>query len=446
MDLSQISKKLKLLQYKSKAEFVTDLALIWENCLRYNSESSHFLRKNAKRFQKEVDRLAPLIPDVTVRDRAEVEAEERAEERRLRSQENGGPDGEGGDGEGEDSDDEPIIAARGRKAPGKTAKKGGSSTKPAGQEQDRTRDENATPVPELRNGVNGIAPGIRSELMRADSEMGHDGSQNGFSTPPPGAGSLTPAMNGLNDLASQSQAGDAMDIDSMSQVGHTTTNLSSADVDYDDPQYKLWKQVTKKDRAKVVADRHRLFLGCKLNPEEPALLRSKAGMRWWIRQQSDAEARGLLGKRRRDAHDAGGNNNSYDVRAGDGGMDKENGLLPEPTTADNVADGLAATIDDAAGAGEAVLPDYYAPLCAIPDLTRRLRWIEDSEGGVSPAGADETLRVVPPRWFGMVESGLTRKMGANVRQMQETRKICAKIGVVKQMQIQSQVSCHVTSL
>jgi hypothetical protein len=64
--------------------------LIWSNCLKYNADPSHFLRKKALHMKKETEKLVPLIPDITIRDRAEVEAEER----RMR---NGDADADGAD-------------------------------------------------------------------------------------------------------------------------------------------------------------------------------------------------------------------------------------------------------------------------------------------------------------------------------------------------------------
>jgi transcriptional activator SPT7 len=77
MDLGTITKKLKQIAYKSKQEFVDDLNLIWTNCLKYNADLTHPLRRNALSMRKETDKLVPLIPDIVIRDRAEVEAEER---------------------------------------------------------------------------------------------------------------------------------------------------------------------------------------------------------------------------------------------------------------------------------------------------------------------------------------------------------------------------------
>lgn len=75
MDLNTVLKKLKTYQYTSKQQFVDDLMLIWKNCLTYNSDPKHFLRGHAIAMQKKSLTLIPLIPDIVVRDRTEVEKE-----------------------------------------------------------------------------------------------------------------------------------------------------------------------------------------------------------------------------------------------------------------------------------------------------------------------------------------------------------------------------------
>jgi transcriptional activator SPT7 len=90
------------------------------------------------------------------------------------------------------------------------------------------------------------------------------------------------------------------------------------------------------------------------------------------------------------------------------------------------------------GEEELVLPDYYDTLSAIPDIPARLQWVEDADGNVIDR-AEECLRVVSPGHFTAPQSSLTTKVEANMRQMQETRKLCSKIGVIKQMQLQAQV-------
>jgi transcriptional activator SPT7 len=372
MDLGTMTKKLKTLSYKSKAEFVADLDLIWANCLKYNADVHHPLRRNANSMRKEAEKLVPLIPDLVIRPRAEVEAEERRKQ-------NGGEDDAG-----DESDDEPIMSSRGRKAGVKGSTKARKSA---------PGPEEGTPGPEQKPTLQ--LNGLVGSLVHEGSDAGLDGS-NGFATPPIGAtGSITPAgMNG----AVGSQA-DALDIDGPSinglSLGQVPDNV------HEDEEYKIWKQVTKKDRALVAKERNRLFKGDRLNPDEPALLRSKAGMRRWLRQQKQAQE-----------------------------TSKSDGTLKNAAQ-----ETLAERME---GEDEVVLPDYYDPLSAIPDIPARLQWVEDADGNVIDR-AEECLRVVPSGHFTAPQSSLTAKIEANMRQMQETRKLCSKISVIKQMQLQAQV-------
>lgn len=385
-----MTKKLKTLVYKSKAEFVADLDLIWSNCLKYNADLAHPLRRNANSMRKEAEKLVPLIPDLVIRPRAEVEAEEQRKQN--------GADDDGAD----ESDDEPIISSRGR-APGKTGAKGSTKAR-----KSVPGKEEGTPGVEQKPLVH--LNGTIANLIHESSEFGMEGSQNGFSTPLiGGTGSVTPG--GLNGIHG-SQA-DAMDIDGPSMNGLALGQALGAAADdlQEDEEYKIWKQVTKKDRALVARERNRLFRGDKLNPDEPALLRTKAGMRRWIRQQKQALTDSATGELRGDIVIRG---------------DKDSAPGSE-----TLAEGME-------GEEERVLPDYYDPLSAIPDIPGRLQWIEDADGQVIDQSA-EFLRIVPKGYFTSPQSALTSRIEANMRQMQETRKICSKIGIVKQMQLQSQV-------
>ncbi|EXJ79252.1 hypothetical protein A1O3_08753 [Capronia epimyces CBS 606.96] len=372
MDLGTMTKKLKQFAYRSKKEFVDDLNQIWKNCLKFNSNPDHLFRKHALFMQKETDKLVPLIPDIVIRDRAEVEAEERRQQI---------ANGELDDG-AEESDDEPIMSSRGRKAPKKSAKKGGSTSRKAPPQ--------VTPVPETKpvlQSLSSVQNGIRAE-----SEA--DGSQ-GQSTPPPGI--LTPlGAHGPGSVAGTGSEAMDMDVPGLP--------LQPPIPEYEDDEFKLWKQKTKKDRATIAAARHKLFRGDKLNAEETALLRSKAGMRRWQRIQQEAAGKDV--------------SEFY----GDGSERDQPGQT--------LAEGMEAE-------EESLLPDYYDPLSAIPDLEPRLRWEQDGEGQVVEH-FEEYLRLYPSKQFTAPESKLSKKMEANMRQMQETRKVVSKIGVVKQMQLQSQ--------
>lgn len=82
------------------------------------------------------------------------------------------------------------------------------------------------------------------------------------------------------------------------------------------------------------------------------------------------------------------------------------------------------------------LPDYYYPMSCVPELPWRTIWAND-EGEVEMP--DDTLRLGPKGVFVQPKSELANKIDANIKQMQDTRKVCSKIGVIKQMQIQMQV-------
>ncbi|KAF3763658.1 hypothetical protein M406DRAFT_341118 [Cryphonectria parasitica EP155] len=380
MDLGTMTKKLKQLQYKSKADFVTDLNLIWDNCLRYNQNLSNHLPRLANGMRREADKLIPLIPDIIVRPRAEVEAEERRKQ-------NGGED-DGGD----DSDDEPIITSRGRSNAVKGATK--SRTAPADQKE-ATPSNDSKPTLQIN--------GILAKTGREGSEMG-DGS-NGFGTPP--VGSFTPI--GPHGQSNTSNA-DAMEIDGPSLNGIGLSLGEAAEQEFEDEEYKIWKQVTKKDRALIARERHNLFKDNKLNVDEPAILRNKTSMRRVLRRLKQADVEGS---------------------AASSGESSAAAAKETTKVSETLAEGMEVEDDH-------VIPDYYEACNLLPDVIPKLQWIEDDEGQVINQHED-VLRLVPPGQFVAPDSILTKKFRANLRQMQETRKVCSKIGVIKQMQIQTQV-------
>lgn len=394
-----MTKKLKTCQYKSKADFVNDLNLIWANCLKYNAAPEHLLRKKALVMRKETEKLVPLIPNIEIKDRAEHEAEERRRQ-------NGGTNLD----DDEDSDEEPIIASRGRVAPGgKTSKKGAVARKAPPDAHE------GSPAPALESKPsatqllpNGFGSNLKTEHLRADSESNVDGSQQDFLTPPPGT--VTPA--GMNAVLGHGTQNDAMDIDGDSSInGIVPSDGTHDEVDNDDVEYQAWKQVTKKDRAHVTAERHALFKNDRLDPDQPALRRTKQGMRSWLRKQKQA------------IYDLAPGKKSAETEAIEEGEPPPNG--------ETLAEGMQ--VEE-----ERLLPDYYDTMSAIPNIPKRLRWTEDSEGNVVDS-SEEFLRVVPRGMFTAPESNLTRKISDNLRQIQNTRKITSKIGIVKQMQVQSQM-------
>lgn len=233
-----------------------------------------------------------------------------------------------------------------------------------------------------------------------------EGSVNGFTTPPPGT--LTPlGPNGNSRTGVHGSQADLSEIDGAASVNGFTLE---EDADLNDLEYKTWKQVTKKDRATIAAERHRLFRDDKLQPEEPAILRTKAGMRRWLRHRKQA----------------------LEEESSEGPAALHDGKdSVQPTAKESLAEGIE-------GDDERQIPDYYDAVCAMPDLNERLQWVEDAGGHVVQQ-FEEYMRIFPQGQYTTPDSGLAKKMEANMQSMQDTRKICAKIGIVKQMQLQSQL-------
>jgi transcriptional activator SPT7 len=214
-------------------------------------------------------------------------------------------------------------------------------------------------------------------------------------------------MNGLSGVSNA----DAMDIDGPSLNGMVLDQAldDAAEQARDDEEYKIWKQVTKRDRALLAKERFQLFTGNKLNVDEPALMRTKAGFRRFLNAQKVAEAYGIISQH------------------GSAGGDSKDAAKQAETLAEGMEDEI-----------KRVVPDYYEPLSVIPGIHPKLQWVEDGEGQVIDQH-EEFLRLIPQGHFVAPNSRLTRKFDANIHQMQETRKLCSKISVIKQMQIQTQV-------
>jgi transcriptional activator SPT7 len=204
-----------------------------------------------------------------------------------------------------------------------------------------------------------------------------------------------------------------MEIDGQTLSGMALNRAlgEAAEQIYEDEEYKIWKQVTKKDRALVARDRFLLFKDRNLNGDAPALLRSKAGMRRFLKGQKQAESNTVASQSQAD---------SSTIAA------KESA-----TNAETLAEEMEGEV-------EKVIPDYYIPLSLVPDIPPNLQWLEDGEGQVINQH-EWSLRLMAPGLFRSPVSRLTSKIDSNIRQIQETRKLATKISVIKQMQIQTQV-------
>ena len=143
------------------------------------------------------------------------------------------------------------------------------------------------------------------------------------------------------------------------------------------------------------SERHKLFRGNRLDPDAPALLRSREGMGEFLRAQAKHFHR----------HDDDG--------------------LPADSTK---------LVEEGASEDKPIIPDYYNPMSIVPELPWTLEWRPGEE--VDLTG---DIRMGNKDIFKAPPNGLSIKMASNMKKMQETRKICSKISVIKQMQTQTQI-------
>lgn len=147
------------------------------------------------------------------------------------------------------------------------------------------------------------------------------------------------------------------------------------------------------------SERHKLFRGDRLAPDEPALLRTREGMGRFLRNEA----------RHFHRHDED--------------------RLPSDTP-----QGTDKLVEEGGSDETPLIPDYYEALSSVPELPWNIEWRPGEEVDIMGE-----LRMGVKDIFKAPQTGLVNKMDSNMRQMQETRKICSKISVIKQMQTQTQI-------
>lgn len=73
MDLGTVGKKLKSFSYSSKAEFLSDLELIWSNCFQFNVIEGNIYVVYAQQMKAKLESLRDKIPEISVHEKAEIE-------------------------------------------------------------------------------------------------------------------------------------------------------------------------------------------------------------------------------------------------------------------------------------------------------------------------------------------------------------------------------------
>ncbi|CDR46686.1 CYFA0S25e00936g1_1 [Cyberlindnera fabianii] len=363
MDLNTILKKLKTFQYKSKTEFVDDVMLIWKNCFTYNTDPRHFLRAHALAMQKKSQQLIPLIPEITVRERAEVEAELEAEA----EAEAGAEDASTPAPSGKTSSKKGMKRARNGEIKQENASSSiATNAPPSASASVPPRD---TPTPAVQD-VSSTAP---------------PPSANG--TAPPPSGTATPALENTT-----LGAGDNTEMDEDDENNNAETNdyLNNEDNDKDDLETQMWKNLTSKARSDFCIKRSDLFKeNNELNGDSEAILRDPKKMKTFVsflKNYSETKKHIFSVSNKQTEEDP--YLIEYDITGG------------------------------------------------LPSIAYRGMSDEQLDAEESKLVEQVLSEGLKPSEFVPAPGGLNKVINSNIEEMQEIRRICFKISLIRQMQQQ----------
>lgn len=333
MDLNTVHKKLKGLQYKSKTEFVDDLMLIWNNCLKYNADPNHFLRVHANAMRAKTLQMIPFIPDITIRDRAEVEAEEA---RQIKEEI---------ESEAEDKEkQQPKAGARMKTQGGKHSSKG-RKRKLQNEETPGATGARASPFPRLESFEPSLTPR-----------------------------NTTPGPN--NDLDEDQK-------------------FDAAEVDFNDIEALLYQELFGDKVLSVCLQRSEIFKDNRLQADKPALLKSGKEMGRFQEVENDAF-------KSEEAH--------QETKQEPRGFNR--GFITSMEDNDDIL------VEYSTGLGLPAVPWELSPFNKSEGLDNAVLETSEESGYVN-------------------RTGLAPAYLANLQEMQQIRKICFKIGVIRQMQQQA---------
>ena len=315
MDLNTVLKKLKTFQYKSKQEFVDDVMLIWKNCLTYNSDPSHFMRAHAIAMQKKSMQLIPMIPNITIRKRADVEKEMEDMEKDKDYEEEGDEEVAGSGRKGlnmgahkpanpaiEDTkEDTPRDTSVG--TPASTTGVPESVETPGVQEGDLTKEDSAVPENSevlskdpstevnldkkdtSQDKSDSKPTDLTSSDQSSDQKKSSDDNENTRDSTilktDEDASVLTPveSTKETEDNVNDDNDEDEDDDDEDDVLNNQQAYMMERDDDKEDIEMSTWKSLTAKVRAEICLKRSEYFKNDVLNSQAGALLKNPKKMK-----------------------------------------------------------------------------------------------------------------------------------------------------------------------
>ncbi|KAH3903132.1 SAGA histone acetyltransferase complex subunit SPT7 SCDLUD_000745 [Saccharomycodes ludwigii] len=468
MDLNTVLKKLKTFQYRSKQEFTDDVMLIWKNCLTYNSDPKHFLRGHALAMQKKSLQLINNIPDIIVRDRAEVEKEleelDKEQNEKNAERESSGGEGRGGGRGGTEEDEE---EGRGRKhhkgkdKGGKGSKRGSGKQKAIHSLNKENEKQENTVSKSIDQNTELIKTACTPDTHAANTPLKSTGNGTG-KTP----GGITEKRKDIdvkkeNEIQGQNEVfrEDEDEDEEMSDDEGYSQYLKEKDVDKDDVELTLWKNITSKARAEICVQRSNIFKNSTtLNSKAEAIIRYPTLMKEHSQLLSDyktkLEQEILSEKMKKESMLRNGfgaailfaNANNSDISVHNNISDSSNnvlstqkeGELEENKTSNNNNNNNNNEDDEDEvvniDADDLVFLPEYNVGNSLPDIAyvgisnELLNNIEDdliNEQLSSDTSINRSL------FLANTNKGLTPKLDKNIRLIEEIRHICHKISLIR---------------
>ncbi|KAF9912970.1 Transcriptional activator spt7 [Linnemannia zychae] len=241
MDLGTVLKKLKAFNYQSKQQFADDLYLIYQNCMTYNSDPASVYRKHAIAMKKKTQQLLETVQDVTIRDRAEVEAEAEESDEETESQAGRPNEAAKGLGRKEQKSSKTVHGVNGESSTSKnhTTQRGSHGSETPKISMDVDTMANATPTRETSREPSTM-DSIETPLLQG-GPFGH-----GRAGTPNGLTLHSPARHRML------RASVPVEIDLEQEEKDIAAELRASRGDI---LFQEWKEKTKKVRAKILSVR-----------------------------------------------------------------------------------------------------------------------------------------------------------------------------------------------
>ncbi|SCU93056.1 LAME_0F02498g1_1 [Lachancea meyersii CBS 8951] len=451
MDLNTVLKKLKTYQYTSKQAFVDDVMLIWKNCLKYNSDPKHFLRTHAIAMQKKSLALIPLIPDITIRDRSEVEKElediDKENDKEDEAEEEASGTGrKGGNVRGIKQDEEeasPSSSTKGSDATDSLQKASTDKNQNLETESganDTTDDKDISSQFAAKSKfVAGKEPQRLQESTTETTENGESKASKAIEGP-----THTEEQSSI-DKESNSQKADQgdgefsdeeEDDEDDDEEGDLGSNmyLVEKDDDKDDLELSTWKNSTASVRAELCIKRAGLFNGNGINSKAPAILKNPSKMKDFdqlvkeYKDQQDAE----LQRRNLEQESIMKNGFGTVVKQ----EEEENSLLQAQQSSS-----MSNENDVEKASAEIELDDVnflseYNVANAVPKL--RYTGLDDNLIDLEESKLVESIlsqgNLAETAYLANKGKGLNPKINSNIQLIQEIRHICHKIALIRMLQ------------